>query len=56
MSLIAEGVETKEQLDYLSDLGCHVVQGFLFGQATQMKNVEQQFHQNITLLNDMSSS
>jgi EAL domain-containing protein (putative c-di-GMP-specific phosphodiesterase class I) len=56
MSLIAEGVETKEQLDYLSGLGCHVVQGFLFGQATQMKDVERQFHQNLTLLKGMSGS
>lgn len=56
MSLVAEGVETKEQLDYLSDLGCHVVQGFLFGHATQMKNVEQQFHQNLTSLKGISGS
>lgn len=31
MALVAEGVETKEQADYLSGLGCEVVQGFLYG-------------------------
>lgn len=30
MELIAEGVETKEQLDFLRDIGCENVQGFYF--------------------------
>ncbi|MBD8067391.1 EAL domain-containing protein [Bacillus sp. PS06] len=32
MSVIAEGVETKEQLDIISDYKCHEFQGFLFSQ------------------------
>jgi EAL domain-containing protein (putative c-di-GMP-specific phosphodiesterase class I) len=28
---VAEGVETVSQLNYLKDLGCVEVQGFLFG-------------------------
>ena len=30
LNLVAEGVETEQQLRYLSDIGCHVMQGFLF--------------------------
>ena len=30
MQTIAEGVETAEQLGYLTSIGCHLVQGFLF--------------------------
>jgi EAL domain-containing protein (putative c-di-GMP-specific phosphodiesterase class I) len=27
---VAEGVETKEQLDFLKEAGCHWVQGYYF--------------------------
>ena len=30
LSSVAEGVETKEQLDFLKEAGCHWVQGFYF--------------------------
>jgi len=30
MDVIAEGVETKDQLEYLVDKGCHLIQGFYF--------------------------
>lgn len=30
MDVIAEGVETKEQLDYLNEAGCNKIQGFFF--------------------------
>ena len=30
LTVVAEGVETREQLEYLNELECDVVQGFLF--------------------------
>ncbi|HTG92018.1 MAG TPA: EAL domain-containing protein, partial [Pyrinomonadaceae bacterium] len=30
MSVIAEGVETPQQLEYLTSLGCDAIQGYLF--------------------------
>jgi diguanylate cyclase (GGDEF)-like protein/PAS domain S-box-containing protein len=41
MTVIAEGVETKEQLQYLSALECDVVQGFLFSKALSTKAFEE---------------
>jgi len=41
MTVVAEGVETREQLQYLSALECDVVQGFLFSKALSVKAFEE---------------
>jgi len=41
LTVIAEGVETKEQLQYLTALECDVVQGFLFSKAVSAKAFEE---------------
>jgi EAL domain-containing protein (putative c-di-GMP-specific phosphodiesterase class I) len=30
INIVAEGVETYEQFDYLKDMGCAEIQGYLF--------------------------
>lgn len=37
MSVVAEGVETMRQLDYLSDIGCNAAQGYLIGHPMREK-------------------
>ena len=38
--VIAEGVETEEQRDFLEGLGCHDYQGYLFSQALPVTEFE----------------
>lgn len=56
MSIVAEGVENREQLNYLRALGCTVVQGYLFGQAIQLKQIAEQFNNNLNLLTEVDAS
>ncbi|WP_336367091.1 EAL domain-containing response regulator [Marinobacter sp. C2H3] len=39
LDIVAEGVETDEQLDYLRGLGCHQVQGFFYGPARPAEEI-----------------
>ncbi len=40
LSVIAEGVETKEQRDFLSRMGCHSLQGYLISPALSLDEFE----------------
>ena len=35
--LVAEGVETKENLEYLEQIGCHFIQGYYFSKPLPEK-------------------
>ena len=37
---VAEGVESKQQLDYLTERGCHLIQGFLFSKPMPAESVK----------------
>jgi diguanylate cyclase (GGDEF)-like protein/PAS domain S-box-containing protein len=39
LRIVAEGVENAAQLSYLRSLGCHTVQGYLFGQAVPLDDL-----------------
>ena len=39
LELVAEGVETEEQLNYLKELGCHEAQGFYFSKPMPHEDV-----------------
>lgn len=39
MNIVAEGVEHMFQFNYLRSLGCNIVQGYLFGEATSLADV-----------------
>jgi diguanylate cyclase (GGDEF)-like protein/PAS domain S-box-containing protein len=41
LTVIAEGVETREQLESLTELECDVVQGFLFSKALSVEDFEE---------------
>ena len=52
---VAEGIETKAQLDFIQSLGCNVGQGFYFSAAMRnidaaMRNVERRKVRNEALL------
>ncbi|MEM6707248.1 MAG: EAL domain-containing protein [Pseudomonadota bacterium] len=40
MSLIAEGVETRNQLQYLRDQGCREIQGYIFSEALPATDIK----------------
>lgn len=45
LTVIAEGVETEEHFDFLDLYGCHVFQGYLFGEPVPLKRFEVLFRQ-----------
>jgi EAL domain-containing protein (putative c-di-GMP-specific phosphodiesterase class I) len=46
MDTVAEGVESQEQAEILSSLGCHVAQGYYFGRPQDAETVERLLFDN----------
>lgn len=46
LNIVAEGVETENQLNYLKSLGCHEIQGFFFGRAVPAHEALAKLNQN----------
>lgn len=40
ITMIAEGVETKDQCDFLNDLGCYIIQGFYYSKPTYLRDMK----------------
>lgn len=40
LDVIVEGVETQQQLDYIKNIGCHIVQGFLLGRPLPREEID----------------
>ena len=48
MNLVAEGIETRGQLEYLKTLGCDYGQGFLFSKAVDLESTVAFIRQNLS--------
>ena len=47
LNVIAEGVETKMQQDFLANTGCHNYQGYLFSRPIPLEDFEQLAQDNL---------
>ena len=43
MPVITEGVETEEQLQYLTEIGCDMFQGYYFAKPMEVEAFEQKY-------------
>ncbi len=43
MAIVAEGIETEEQAEFLRNIGCDIAQGFLYGKPSDLKTFAEQF-------------
>jgi diguanylate cyclase (GGDEF)-like protein len=56
MAVVAEGVETQDQLQRLQQLGCRFAQGYLFARPMPAKEIETQFLNNPSGLQQLASA
>ncbi len=47
LTIVAEGVETKEQSQILSDLACHLLQGYYFSRPVDVENLSKKIRENL---------
>ena len=47
--VVAEGVETKEQLDLLKEMGCDIVQGYYFSKPVPAEEFEKFIEEKIAI-------
>ncbi len=52
LDVIAEGVENQEHIDFLTQLGCHVMQGYFYGKPMKHDRIEQWLEMNEPALNN----
>lgn len=48
LTVITEGVETKEQVDFLREIGCHIFQGYYFESPMPAQEFEEKYLMNIS--------
>lgn len=51
-NVIAEGVETKEQADFLNNIGCNQAQGYLYGKPVNLAAFTTLLNHNKNMIND----
>lgn len=47
LNVVAEGVETKEQLEYVQSIGCDLYQGYYFSKPMSYENIIASFNKNV---------
>ncbi len=49
LQVVAEGVETQEQVDFLLQKGCHCVQGYFYSKPLSLDDIEQLFQDKMSI-------
>lgn len=47
MTTLAEGIETKEQVQYLHSIGCNMIQGYVFSKPVDIPTFERYLHEKV---------
>ena len=44
MKIVAEGIENKEQVDFLTELECDLIQGYFFAKPMPISEFEEKYN------------
>ena len=47
MTVITEGVETREQVENLKEMGCHMFQGYFFDKPMTVEQFEEKYKNEV---------